>query len=98
MHVLEAWAFDLPLVARAAAAVPETVGDAGILLDTDDPLVWAAVVDRVIRDARLRNLLIERGRRRLGDFSDAALEVRMSELLDRLDLSGQGAPRAVPRS
>jgi glycosyltransferase involved in cell wall biosynthesis len=98
MHVLEAWAFNLPLVARAAAAVPETVGDAGILLDTDDPLVWAAVVDRVIRDARLRNLLIERGRRRLGDFSDAALEVRMSELLDRLDLSGQGAPRAVPRS
>jgi glycosyltransferase involved in cell wall biosynthesis len=97
MHLLEAWAFDLPLVARAAAAVPETVGGAGILLDTDDPLVWAAVIDRVIRDAPLRHLLIERGRRRLGDFSDAALRERMAELLDRLNLSGQGGPRAAPR-
>jgi glycosyltransferase involved in cell wall biosynthesis len=96
MHLLEAWAFDLPLVARAAAAVPETVGDAGILLDSADPLVWGAVVDRVIRDMQLRRLLIERGRRRLGDFSEAALIDRMSELLDRLDLSGQGNPRAAP--
>jgi glycosyltransferase involved in cell wall biosynthesis len=97
MHLLEAWAFDLPLVARASAAVPETVGDAGILLDTDDPLVWAAVVDRVIRNAPLRRLLIERGRHRLGDFSDAALSDRMSELLDRLGLSGRGGPRAARR-
>ena len=97
MPLLEAWAFDLPVVARAAAAVPETVGDAGILLDTDDPLVWAAVIDRVIRDAPLRHLLIERGRRRLGDFSEAALKVRVAELLNRLDLSGQGGPRVAPR-
>jgi glycosyltransferase involved in cell wall biosynthesis len=91
MHV------DLPLVARATAAVPETVGDAGVLLDTDDPLVWGAVVDRVIRDAPLRHLLIERGRRRLSDFSDGALKVRMSELLDRLGLTGRGEPGVAPR-
>ena len=90
MHLLEAWAFDLPLVARAAAAVPETVGDAGILLGTRDPLLWAAVVDRVIRDAPLRRLLIERGRHRLGSFSDTALAGRISELLDRLGLTGPG--------
>jgi glycosyltransferase involved in cell wall biosynthesis len=91
MHLLEAWAFDLPLVARAAAAVPETVGDAGILLRTDDPLVWAAVVDRVIRDPALRRLLIERGRRRLCDFSDLALRDRTSELLERLQLAPAAA-------
>jgi len=87
MHLLEAWAFDLPVVAREAAAVPETVGDAGILLDTDDPLVWAAVVDRVVRDQGLRHLLARRGRRRLGDFSDQALATRVGELLDRLGLT-----------
>ena len=90
MHLLEAWAFDLPLVARAAAAVPETVGDAGILLGSGDPMVWAAVVDRVIRDAPLRRLLIERGRGRLAAYSDTALAGRMSELLDRLGLTGPG--------
>jgi glycosyltransferase involved in cell wall biosynthesis len=86
MHLLEAWAFDLPVVARAAAAVPETVGDAAVLLRTDDPLVWAAVVDRVIRDGELRQALVERGRRRLLDFSDAAFTQRVRDLLERLGL------------
>ena len=95
MPLLEAWAFDLPVVARAAAAVPETVGDGGILLTSDDPLVWAAVVDRVIRDAPLRRFLIERGRRRLAAFSDAALATRISELLDRLGLRGPGRPSSA---
>ncbi len=96
MHLLEAWAFDLPVVARAAAAVPETVGDAAVLLDSADPLVWGAVVDRVIRDAQLRRLLIARGHRRLGHFSEASLRDRMTELLDRLGLSGHGDRRAAP--
>jgi glycosyltransferase involved in cell wall biosynthesis len=86
MPLLEAWAFDLPVVARAAAAVPETLGDAGILLPSADPLLWAAVVDRVIRDAELRRILVERGRRRLDDFSDEAFRERMRELTDRLRL------------
>ena len=86
MHLLEAWAFDLPVVARAAAAVPETVGDAAVLLRTGDPLVWAAVVDRVIRDGELRRALVERGRRRLLDFSDAAFTQRVGDLLERLGL------------
>lgn len=86
MHLLEAWAFGLPVVARAAAAVPETVGDAGILLEDDDPLVWAAVIDRVIRDPALRRLLASRGRRRLADFSDQALSARIAVLVERLGL------------
>jgi glycosyltransferase involved in cell wall biosynthesis len=93
MPVLEAWAFDLPVVARATAAVPETVGDAGVLLRTDDPLVWAAVVDRVIRDLRLRRLLVDRGHRRLDGFSDSSFEARMAELLNRLGLRPEAAPR-----
>ncbi len=86
MPLLEAWAFDLPVVARAAAAVPETVADAGILLPTDDPLTWAAIIDRVVRDDGLRRLLIARGRRRLSAFSDHVFRERMTELLDRLRL------------
>jgi glycosyltransferase involved in cell wall biosynthesis len=86
MPLLEAWAFDLPVVARAAAAVPETVEDAGILLPDADPLTWAAIIDRVIRDGGLRRLLIARGRRRLSAFSDQRFRERVAELLDRLHL------------
>lgn len=99
MHLLEAWAFELPVVARDAAAVAETLGGAGILLDSEEPLLWAAVVERVLRDQRLRRTMIERGRRRLGDFSDAAFAERVAQLLDRLgfpEAMSQGPP--VPPS
>jgi glycosyltransferase involved in cell wall biosynthesis len=84
MHLLEAWAFEVPVVARAAAAVPETLGDAGLLVEGDDPLLWAAVVDRAIGDAGLRRALVERGGRRLASFSGADLPARVDDLLERL--------------
>ncbi len=90
MHLVEAMAFQVPIVARAAAAVPETVGDAGILLTSTDPLVWAAVVDRVITDGALRRALIEAERRRLEDFSEPALRMRWRELLLGLGLTPAG--------
>jgi glycosyltransferase involved in cell wall biosynthesis len=61
--VVEAMSFEVPVVAYAAGAVPETVGSAGILLETRDPLVWAATVDRLHRDGALRARLVAAGRR-----------------------------------
>ncbi|TMC48064.1 MAG: glycosyltransferase [Chloroflexi bacterium] len=62
--VVEAMSFEVPVVAYAAGAVPETVGEGGILLETRDPLVWAATVDRILRDGVLRARLTAAGRRR----------------------------------
>ena len=84
MPILEAMAFDVPVVAFAAGAIPETAGDAALLLDTRDPLVWAGVVDRVLRDAALRAELVARGRRRLAAFSDARLAERLLGAIGRL--------------
>ncbi len=68
--LLEAMAFDVPIVARACAAIPETVGDAGLLLPpwAGAELIAEAIV-RVIDDAPLRSDLIARGRRRLGELT-----------------------------
>jgi L-malate glycosyltransferase len=79
--LLEAMAFDVPVVAYAAAAVPDTLADAGVLLPNKDPLVWAAVIDRVIRDAALRARLIAAGRRRLDDFTPEHVQQRLAEAL-----------------
>jgi len=65
--LVEAMSFGLPVVALAAAAVPETVGDAGILWPTPDPRVWAATFARVLRDDALATELGERGRRRFAE-------------------------------
>lgn len=68
LPLLEAMHAGLPVVAYAAAAVPETLGDAGLLLDTKDACTVAVAVARVLRDDRLRRHLVDAGRRRLADF------------------------------
>lgn len=70
--LLEAMAFDLPVVARALAAVPETLGGAGVLLPPDgSPTLAAEAVDRVLADPALRAELVRRGRERVGAFEPA---------------------------
>jgi glycosyltransferase involved in cell wall biosynthesis len=59
--LIEAMHHRVPIVAHAAAAVPETLGNAGLLLDTKDPCTVAAAVDRVIRDDALRRQLVDAG-------------------------------------
>jgi glycosyltransferase involved in cell wall biosynthesis len=66
--LLEAWQHGVPVVAYSAAAVPETLGDAGLLLTEKDPCTVAAAVARVATDAALRSALVDAGRRRLTAF------------------------------
>ena len=79
--LLEAMAFEVPVVASAAGAIPDTLGGAGIVLTDDDPMVWSAAIARAASDPSLRAELVGRGRRRLADFSDAAVEGRLSAAL-----------------
>ncbi len=79
--LLEAMAFSVPVVAYAAGAVPDTLGGAGVLLRNKDPLVWAAVIDRVLRSAPLRAQLAAAGQRRLADFTESVVRRRLAEAL-----------------
>ena len=70
--LVEAMAFDVPIVARDRAAVPETVGDAALLLPGSGSCVLAAeALDRVLGDSTLRTGMIRRGRDRLAAFEPA---------------------------
>jgi glycosyltransferase involved in cell wall biosynthesis len=48
--------------------VPETLGEAGLLLDVKDPCTVAAAVDHLLRDASLRRHLTDAGARRVREF------------------------------
>jgi glycosyltransferase involved in cell wall biosynthesis len=72
--IVEAMAHGLPVVAYATTAIPETVGDAGILLPDKDPARFAVAVHRVVEDAALRALLLERAAAR-ADFYDVTRSV-----------------------
>lgn len=79
--VVEAMAAGAPVVAYAAAVLPETVGDAGILLDDKSPATVAAAVERVLTDRRLRMWLAERGRERAAGFSPVANRATVRDAL-----------------
>ena len=63
--MLECMQMGVPVAALSRAAVPETLGDAGILFDTTEPGEVAGIVAEVLADESIRAELIERGRRRL---------------------------------
>jgi glycosyltransferase involved in cell wall biosynthesis len=85
--VLEAMHFGMPVVAYSCCAVPETVGDAGVLLADKDPVVVATAVDRVLTDDGLRSTLVAAGKRRVEHFSLANTSRRM---LDTITAAVQG--------
>jgi glycosyltransferase involved in cell wall biosynthesis len=93
--LLEAMAFDLPVVAYAAGAVPDTLDGAGLLLRHKDPLAWAAVVDRVIRDGALRTALSANGRRRLHDFTPDTVRRQLASALASIGVVPQQVPEVM---
>lgn len=68
---LEAMARGRPLVAADATALPEVVGDGGLLVAPGDVDAWAGALDRLLADPDLRRDLGERARAVAGRFSPA---------------------------
>jgi glycosyltransferase involved in cell wall biosynthesis len=75
----EALTYGLPVLACEAAAVPETVGAAGILVRLDDWRGFAAALRRLLTDGDLRSALSDRARERaegLPHWADVAEHLR----------------------
>ena len=67
--LLEAMELGVPVVAYSAAAVPETLGPAGILVGSKDPLTVARAVEEACRSGRRRQELVAAGQARAACFS-----------------------------
>ena len=57
------------IVAYKAGAVPDTLGDGGLLLEEKEPYTVAAAVNRVVKDEGLRNDIVKAQERILGEMS-----------------------------
>jgi glycosyltransferase involved in cell wall biosynthesis len=66
---LEAMACGTPVVVSNVSALPEIVGDAGLLVDPNNAEEIAVAVARLLGDAELRTSLVEKGYRRASVFS-----------------------------
>lgn len=65
----EAMAAGVALVAAESTALPEVVGDAGLLVGPDDPMAWAEAIARLMGDGRERARLVELGRERVRRYT-----------------------------
>ena len=94
LPVLEAMAHGCPVVAASRAALPEVVGDAGWLVDPDDPDAVTHAMHQVLADSALRRRLIARGLTRARSFTWGAVADRMINLYRRV-LHESSRPRAI---
>jgi glycosyltransferase involved in cell wall biosynthesis len=80
--ILEAMAMDVPVLAFAAGAVPETMGGAGMLFRPKDLEYAAELLGRLAYDTALRRQVVEGQRMRLRDFNHAALASAVHRMLE----------------
>lgn len=84
--LVEAMAMKVPIVSYGAAAVPETVAGAGLVLDDFNPERMAEAVDLVVRDESTNVALGVSGWHRYeGHFTNAKIELRFLRALARLN-------------
>ena len=64
----EAWSEGLPVASSNHSALPEQIGDAGLLFDAKDVSAIAHAIQTMATEGDLRRELVERGYRRVKDF------------------------------
>lgn len=67
--LVEAMFFNIPIVALDAGAVPETLGESGILLPDNDPFYAVETIFRILSDETFRRDILKKQKKRLSDFS-----------------------------
>ncbi|GAA4161094.1 hypothetical protein GCM10022286_18150 [Gryllotalpicola daejeonensis] len=94
---VEAMASGVPVVASRSGAIPDVLGDAGVLVEPGDAAALAAGLDRALEPGTWRELR-ERGRRHAEDFAWSRVAAQHDELYRAV--AGRGresdAPAEVP--
>lgn len=96
LPVLEAMTVGVPVIASDRGALPEVLGDAGLLVSPDDPEELAAAMHRVSTDQRLATTLGARGARRSLIFDWTASATTLRELYEALTAASGQPPDTTP--
>jgi glycosyltransferase involved in cell wall biosynthesis len=82
--LLEALHFDVPVLAYAATAVPDTLGDSGILFTRKDIPIVAETAHLLATDRDLREAILRRQRSRLEAFQPQPVALRFQSYIAEL--------------
>ena|GEM_PF-1147336 len=79
--IAEAMNFHVPIIAYASCAVPETMGEAGIVVDKKDVEEIAGLIEKIRNNEGFRNAIIEKEKERLQYFSYESISVQAERFI-----------------
>jgi glycosyltransferase involved in cell wall biosynthesis len=82
--LLEAMAMDVPVLAYAAAAVPETLGGAGVSFSPKDLEYAAELLGALVYEDDVRGPVLAGQQARLADFGPDRIARRLDEIIDQV--------------
>jgi glycosyltransferase involved in cell wall biosynthesis len=85
--LLEAMYFRVPILARAEAAVPETLGAAGVLFHCLDYPTLAELMETLTHDRDVRERIILAQEARLADFAPARVAAQLHAVLETVGVT-----------
>lgn len=101
MPLIEASLFDLPILARAVSGVPGTLGEGGLLTDSDDPRVLGGQMHTLLDEPGLRRRVVAGQQANLERFCPEGLRADLADFLAGLGIAvprpRQRAMPALPR-
>ncbi len=99
MPLVEAMAFDVPVLALAAGGVAATLGEGGLVLKDADPARMAAAARLILEEPALRRQILEGQRRSLARYEHNAIVESLERYLGELGFDvalARGEARDAP--
>lgn len=81
--LLEAMKFNVPIIAYEAAAVPDTLGLAGIIVDTKDSVTVAYLIEGLVNDKVLCDIIIKGQLDKLEEYSYREVELKAKNIFNK---------------
>ena len=85
MVLIEAMACGLPVISTLSGSIPEVVGDAGILVQSNDPRGLSTAIISLLKDDAVKKELSIKGRERaINDFNSQKIAYKFKLLFEEL--------------
>lgn len=81
--LVESMFFNIPILAYASSAIPDTLGGSGFLLREKNPAITGSVINRILTDKNLRYDIIKNQQERLTDFEHSNIESLFWKYIDK---------------
>ena len=82
--LVEAMAFDVPVVAYRSTGIPYALGGAGVLVSQKRYDVFAELIDMLVQDGPMRRHVIDDQRRRLQELAPGIVEAQLKACIEQI--------------